>query len=95
MDDDPVKNTAAPALSSAAIAALYNGNKIEGIKIVRRERNIGLKEAKDAVEEYLASQPLLQSNIAATQREGKRGVLLWLVAIVVLVIVTFRWLTAP
>jgi hypothetical protein len=95
MDNESVKSTAAPALSSAAIAALYNGNKIEGIKIVRRERNIGLKEAKDAVEEYLASQPLLQSSIAAVQHEGKRGVLLWLVAIIVLAIVTYHWLMAP
>ena len=82
MDNDPMTRTAAPALSSSAIAALYQGNKIEGIKIVRRERNIGLKEAKDAVEEYLASQPALQSTIAATQREGSRGVLPWLVAII-------------
>jgi hypothetical protein len=95
MDNDPVRRIAVPALSSSAIAALYKGNKLEGIKIVRQERKIGLKEAKDVVEEYLASQPSLESNIAAAQSEGKRGVLLWLIAIVVLVIVVYRWLMAP
>jgi hypothetical protein len=40
--------TAQPPLSPPAIAALHKGNKIAGIKIVRQELNIGLKEAKDA-----------------------------------------------
>ena len=53
MDDANLKSSAAPELSPATNAALRHGNKIEAIKIVRGERNIGLKEAKDAVENYV------------------------------------------
>ena len=34
----------------AAIEALWQGNVIEAIKVVRQERNIGLKEAKEVVD---------------------------------------------
>jgi hypothetical protein len=94
MENDPLKTTA-PILPPSAIAALYQGNKIAGIKIVREERNIGLKEAKDAVEQYLASQPSLQSTIDAAQSEGKQSFLLWLVVTLVSVIVAYHWLVAP
>lgn len=39
-------------LPKAAIEALRQGNVIEAIKIVRQERNIGLKEAKEQVVTY-------------------------------------------
>ena len=42
-------------LPNAAITALTNGRKIEAIKILRLEWKIDLKEAKDAVEQYLSS----------------------------------------
>ena len=69
-------------LSIAAISALHRGNKIEAIKIVREERNIGLKEAKDAVEDYVRSQPAIQSSLGAAQTEAKRRALLWLAVVV-------------
>src|SRR3990167_1052310 len=50
-------------LPSAAIEALRKGNKIEAIKILRRERNLGLKEAKDCVEDYVRRDPLLQRSL--------------------------------
>ncbi|TRZ96713.1 MAG: hypothetical protein D4R84_06580 [Rhodocyclaceae bacterium] len=50
MDEANRSTSAVPALSAEAIAALRRGNKIEAIKLVRVERNLGLKEAKDAVE---------------------------------------------
>jgi len=53
------------AFSSAAISALHRANKIEAIKVLREEQGIGLKEAKDAVEEYLRTQPALQATFAA------------------------------
>ena len=40
-------------LSPAAQAAARNGNKIEAIKLHREATNCGLKEAKEAVEEWL------------------------------------------
>ena len=39
-------------LPDAAIEALTKGRKIEAVKILRREWNIDLKDAKDAVDQY-------------------------------------------
>lgn len=94
MDND-LRTPAPPALSPSAIAALYKGNKIQGIKIIREERNIGLKEAKDAVEEYLAIQPSLQSTLNAARSGAKRSFLLWLVMTTVLGMVAYNWLITP
>ncbi len=47
----------------AASEALWQGNVIEAIKVVRQERNIGLNEAKEAVEIYIASEPALKNKM--------------------------------
>jgi hypothetical protein len=44
----------------AAVEALWRGNVIEAIKVVRQARKIGLKEAKDLVDASIASQPFLK-----------------------------------
>ena len=85
---------ATPPLSTAAISALHRGNKIEAIKIVREELNIGLKEAKDAVDDYVRSQPALQSSFAAAQSEAKRSALRWL-ALIVLALLAYYFLAKP
>lgn len=95
MDDANRNAGAAPPLSIAAISALHQGNKIEAIKIVREERNIGLKEAKDAVEDYIRSQPTLQSSFAVAQTETKRTALRWLVILIGLAILAYYFLDKP
>lgn len=95
MAKDPLQADAPHTLSPSAIAALYRGNKIEGIKIVREERKVGLKEAKDAVEEYLASQPSLRSTVAAAQSRSQRTFLFWLVIFIALAALGYHWLKAP
>ena len=95
MDDANRKTNAAPPLSIAAISALHQGNKIEAIKIVREERNIGLKEAKDAVEDYVHSQPTLKSSFAAAQTETKRTALRWLAIFIGLAILAYLFMTKP
>jgi hypothetical protein len=95
MPKDPPQAGAPPALSPSAIAELYKGNKIEGIKIVREEQRVGLKEAKDAVEEYLASQPSLRSTLAAAQSRSQRTFLFWLVIFIALAALGYHWLKAP
>ena len=79
-------------LSNSAVAALQHGNKIEAIKVTREERNIGLKEAKDAVDDYVRSQPILQASFAAAQAETKRSVLLWLAVLVALALFAYHFL---
>ena len=95
MDNANRETGAAPPLSIAAIAALHQGNKIEAIKIVREEQDIGLKEAKDAVEDYIRSQPTLQSSFAAAQSETKRTALRWLVMLIGLAILAYYFLAKP
>ena len=70
-----------PALPTAAIAALHRGNKIEAIKIVREEQHIGLKEAKDIVDEALRAQPALQSAVDAAGAGTGQKLFWWLVII--------------
>lgn len=95
MGGETRKAAATPPLSTAAIAALHQGNKIEAIKLTREERRIGLKEAKEAIDEYVRSQPGLQSSLAAAQTEAKRAALLWLAVLVALAFLAYYLLTTP
>lgn len=71
-------------LPSAAIAALQKGNKIEAIKLVRVERNLGLKEAKDYVEDHVRRDPSLKRKMEEVQAEAQKGFVFWLVVILAL-----------
>ena len=48
---------------------LWRGEVIEAIKLVRVERNLGLKEAKDLVDAYIRSHPSLRQKMEQTQAE--------------------------
>ncbi|HKU51522.1 MAG TPA: hypothetical protein VJQ25_03565, partial [Nitrospira sp.] len=50
-------------LPKPAVDALWHGNVIEAIKVVRHERNIGLKEAKGVIDAHIASEPALKKKI--------------------------------
>ncbi len=67
------------SLEGRVLAALQAGRKIEAVKLYRAERNVGLKEAKDAVED------LAQEHGIAATRGGCAGVLLLLVTVGVLI----------
>ncbi len=71
--------------------ALMRGQKIEAIKIVRQEQGVGLKEAKDAVEVYLASRPDVAGQLQSANLGIKRVVLLVvLVALALFLFMLFR-----
>jgi ribosomal protein L7/L12 len=82
MVDLPERQTA--PFPVAAEAALVKGNKIEAIKIVREERGIGLKEAKDLVEQHVASRPGLQMQVESAQAEARQGFLPWFLVVIVI-----------
>ena len=73
------------SLSPSAISALREGNKIEAIKLVRQEKGIGLKEAKNLVDACLRTDPDVQAKLAAVQTGAARNALWWLVAFVAVV----------
>lgn len=79
---DNQKSSDTPTLPVAAVSALQLGNKIEAIKIVRKERQIGLKAAKGTVEDYVRNQPFLQESFAAAQAKTKRSALLLLAVVI-------------
>jgi ribosomal protein L7/L12 len=89
MDDDVSRSKDARELSGAAVAALMKGNKIEAIKRLREERGIGLKEARDMVDGYVAGHPGLKRKFDAQQAEAMRGFLLWLAGLIALATVAY------
>jgi hypothetical protein len=76
---------ATASLSPEAIAALREGRLIDAIKITRATHRLGLKEAKDAVDAYVASQPALRLEIEARQKEGRGALGKWLIVVIVVV----------
>ena len=73
-------------LPAEAIDALWRGNKIEAIKIVRRACNLDLKAAKIEVEEYVGNEPAPQQKLAMLQAETTTTIVRWLVILGVLAI---------
>jgi ribosomal protein L7/L12 len=73
------ESTQSSTLSNAAVALLWRGDVIGAIKVVRVERNLGLKEAKDLVDAYVRSQPSLRQKMEQAQAEMwqklKRGLI--------------------
>ena len=66
-------------LPKAAIETLWRGKLIEAIKIVRQDRNIGLKEAKALVEDYIASQPTLKKKMDKILVEAQQKFIRWMI----------------
>lgn len=65
------------------MAALWQGHRMEAIKLVRLERNIELHEAKDVIDTYLQSQPVLKNRIDETQADAREGLLRWLMFLLI------------
>lgn len=76
-------------LPDAAITALTNGRKIEAVKILRREWNIDLKEAKDAVDQHLSSTNSSQSARRSQTIETGTGRLLRFIIVVIVVVIGY------
>ena len=71
-------------LPKSAIDALWQGNVIEAIKLVRQERNVGLSEAKGLVDTYIASQPALKKKLDQVIATAQQRFIRWLIGFLVL-----------
>lgn len=69
------------SLPQSAVSALRNGQMIEAIKLTRQELKLGLKEAKDLVDGFVESDPMLKAQLA-NKRVGGGQLLVAVVAIV-------------
>jgi ribosomal protein L7/L12 len=75
-------------LPEDVVAALHSGNKIEAIKRLRLAQPLGLKDARDTVEAWLAEQPDIAATPGKAARSASRASLLLTLA----VIATFTWM---
>ncbi|MDH5625006.1 MAG: hypothetical protein OEY21_02775 [Nitrospira sp.] len=71
-------------LPKAAVEALWQGNVLGAIKVVRQERNIGLKEAKELVEAYIGIQPALRKKTDQMLAEAQQRFVRWLIGFLAL-----------
>jgi ribosomal protein L7/L12 len=72
-----------------AITALWQGNKIEAIKILRQAHHLDLKDAKDKVDQYVSNEPALQQKLATAQTESLRGLVRWLLMAIALALIVY------
>ena len=86
------RTDARPSLPTAAALAVNDGRLIEAIKIMRETERLDLSAAKARVDAYVAADPRLAEATANRQREAKRRLIVWVVAIdAVLVIAGLIW----
>lgn len=71
-------------LPKAAVEALWQGNLIGAITVVRQERNLGLTEAKGQVETYIASQPALKKKMDKVLATAQIRFIRWVIGFLVL-----------
>lgn len=69
------------SLPPEAVEALRSGRKLEAIKLLRKRRGVGLREAKEAVEAYARSDPHLEAKRGTVSASGVGRLLLLAVAI--------------
>ncbi|HZX52745.1 MAG TPA: ribosomal protein L7/L12 [Pseudomonas sp.] len=65
-------------LPPQVVAALERGQKIEAIKLLREFKGIGLKEAKEAVDDYA---PGRQPGDVSVVQPGGHGGIFWLLSL--------------
>lgn len=70
-------------LSKAAIDALWQGNVVGAINIVRKERGIGMAAAKELVVTYIGTQPALKKKIDQVLTTAKRRFIGWMAGVLV------------
>ena len=85
------------ALSAPVIDALQRGDKIDAIKLLRTETGLGLKEAKDAIEQSPHGLRPRASTLSPGEVPRSGGVVRWLVlaAVVALVVYFFFMRSTP
>jgi ribosomal protein L7/L12 len=82
-------------IPSSAVAFLYQGKLIDAIEQTRQEQRLGLKDAKETVERYLAANPSVNQRFktAAAERSGGAAALIKLLLLIGLAVLGFLWLT--
>ncbi|MGE0031584.1 MAG: ribosomal protein L7/L12 [Steroidobacteraceae bacterium] len=82
---------ASAQLPATATAAVARGSKIDAIREVRAATGLGLLEAKQLVERYIAANPVLQEQFGQQEAALKRRVIRWVVVIDLLIFAVILW----
>ena len=85
-------NENGPALPAAAIVAINQGRMIEAIRIVRESvPGLGLKEAKDLVEDYAGRDPMLKAQLEQRRGDARRKLIKTFLIIDLLLVAGILW----
>lgn len=86
-------NNSSQDLPAEAIAALEKGSKIDAIKCVRVQQGLGLKEAKELVEQFIEDNPEIKSRMFSANANSAKLSLRWLIVIVLVGFAAYKLLT--
>lgn len=81
-------------LPKTAVEALRRGDLIGAITVVRREQQVGFKEAKERVERYVADQPALKKKMEKVMVNAQQTFIRWMIGfaiIAILVLLLVMW----
>jgi len=75
-------------LPAQVLNAIHTGRKIDAIKLLRKERGLGLKEAKDIVDAYTVANPQL---VVQRSSSGGTGAIMVVLAIAAAAYAAYRY----
>lgn len=79
-------------LPAAAVVAVNRGRLLEAIRITREsETGLGLKEARERVEAYVAQDPMLKERVQQQQADTRRRIVRWVIVFDVLLVAFLLW----
>ena len=87
----PGESDTHPQLPATAAAAVVRGSKIDAIREVRAATGLGLYEAKQLVERYIAANPVLKSQFEQQNSANRRRLIRWMLVIDVLIAAAVIW----
>lgn len=79
-------------LPAEVITALERGSKIDAIKFLRESSGVGLKEAKEMVEEFIERSPDVKMRMDAANVKSAAGALRWLIPIIAIAVAVYFYL---
>ncbi len=74
-----------------AITLLSEGQFVQAIKAVREHEGLGLREAKQRVDAWLAREPLIKAQIEMRQRAARRKFFLWFLLVDIVIAAAVLW----
>jgi ribosomal protein L7/L12 len=72
------------SLPQAVIEAISRNRKVEAIRLLREERNIDLKDAKEEVDRFIRENPALSDARGMPKEEGALGRFFLLIILILL-----------